>query len=97
MVKNGTKIREPDRKGSTTLDLEMNNTIPLTMSEPIKKKFINVSDYLHFKEDRLDICGATGIPVACLARKCIAHKFYQAHIYHSGNHLCKVKNISHPK
>ena len=53
-------------------------------------------NYLHFKDERCNVCGATGIPVACLARKYIAYKRDEAHIYHIGNHSCKAKNISRP-
>ena len=60
------------------------------------KEFDNVPNYLHFNDERCNICGATGIPVTCLARKYIAYKLDQAHIYHIGNHSCKAKNISHP-
>ena len=52
--------------------------------------------YLHFKDERCNICGATGIPVTCLARKYITYKRDQTHIYHIGNHSCKSKNMSHP-
>ena len=45
-------------------------------------------NYLHLKDEMCNICGATRIPVACLARKDIAYKRDQAHIYHIGNHSC---------
>ena len=51
-----------------------------------RKEYNNVPSYLHFKDERCNICGATGIPVACLARKYIAYKRDQAHTYHIENH-----------
>ena len=53
-------------------------------------------NYLHFKDERCNLCGGTGIPVACLDRKHIGYKPDQAHGYHIGNHSCKAKNISRP-
>ena len=61
-----------------------------------RNDFDNVPNYLHFKDERYNICGATGIPVACLARKYIAYKRDEAHICHIANHSGEAKNISRP-
>ena len=39
-----------------------------------RKEFDNVPNYLHFKDEMCNICGATRIPVTCLARKYMAYK-----------------------
>ena len=45
-----------------------------------RKEYNDVPSYLHFKDERRNICGTTGTPVACIGRKYIAHKHDQAHV-----------------